>query len=250
MAGKKSVQSSFLKFIGTLDGINFYIDGNGVAQQRKAGGGFNAAKIKNDPSMERVRQNAAEMGNCAKQVKAFKQLLYPVLHEVHDPKLHQRLMGLFFKLKTFDTTSGLGKRLAGQGMLTAEGQRLLRYYRITGKQGVHDYIGQPFVFDGKHQLTIPDCDGRYFNKRDHYTHLYVKAMVLYLHPDTMEGELCMSTPLLLPTTIQETVTQTLPDPSMPYAIALPMVYTKCVQLINGQDHVYGAKLLEVFWSWE
>lgn len=89
-----ATQKGILPIVGTLRGVNFYFR-KGKPVARKAGGGFNEKANKTKPSMERVRANNSEFGNCSMVKSTFRIALFPFLSYYKEGTLHGRMMHLF-----------------------------------------------------------------------------------------------------------------------------------------------------------
>ena len=123
-------QLGIVPFVGTLDGINFYVR-KGKLVARKAGGGFNGKAIKKNASMVRVRENNTEFGHCSRVRKLFMDSLLPFVGKQRNEELQGRLMQLFLKIKDADQISERGKRQIGVGLEDAEGKAVLDGFCFT-----------------------------------------------------------------------------------------------------------------------
>lgn len=104
--------------------VNFYyLNGKPVA--RMAGGGFNGKAIKTQKSMQRVRKNGSEFGNCSRVNKVFRQALQAFYLSHRFTFFHNKLMGLFTGLKTLDAINTRGARCVAKGVETAIGKKQL-----------------------------------------------------------------------------------------------------------------------------
>ena len=139
-------QKGVVSFEGTLGGLNFYIR-KGVPVVRTAGGGFNGATIKKDPSMVRVRENGSEFKGCMQVTKNFKIGMNPLLCLFKDGTMHHRLVQLFTWIKDCDVVSSRGERHVGQGVLTEAGLQFLHGYVITPGSDLAGVLNQRFRFD-------------------------------------------------------------------------------------------------------
>ncbi|RZK13037.1 MAG: hypothetical protein EOO46_00920 [Flavobacterium sp.] len=145
-------QVGIVPFVGTLDGINFYMR-KGKPVARKAGGGFNGTSIKKSATMVRVRENNTEFGHCSRVKKLFKDSLYPFLGTQRNEELQGRLMQLFLKIKDADKVSGRGKRQIGVGLEDADGTALLDGFCFTpfclqAENGVYDVLSNTYTLSG------------------------------------------------------------------------------------------------------
>ncbi len=123
-------QESINKFIGTMDGINYYRR-NGKYLARKAGGGFSTEGFKNNPKMEGVRRRSTDFGHCSKVNKHFKEALQPVLQYVNDGTLHSRMMKLFLTILKNDTLHEKGAKQIATAMAKPDSLKQLRDFCYT-----------------------------------------------------------------------------------------------------------------------
>ena len=142
-------QVGIVPFVGTLDGINFYMR-KGKPVARKAGGGFNGTAIKKSASMVRVRENNTEFGHCSCVKKLFKNSLFPFLGKQRNEELQGRLMQLFMKIKDADKVSERGKRQIGIGLENADGKALLDGFCFTSfdlptENGAYDVLSNTYT---------------------------------------------------------------------------------------------------------
>ena len=137
--------NGFPPIIGTYNGINYYIR-NGKQCQRKAGGGFTSESIKNNPKMQGIRDRNKEMTLCSKFTMNFKDAISPFLKEIQDGTLHERLMKLFMKIRTFDETPE-GKRTVGRGLKSDTGRKLLKEFKFTAGPDGWNILGPVAAFD-------------------------------------------------------------------------------------------------------
>ncbi|MFY0481069.1 hypothetical protein ACI6PS_00575 [Flavobacterium sp. PLA-1-15] len=142
-------QVGIVPFVGTLDGINFYMR-KGKPVARKAGGGFNGSAIKKCASMARVRENSTEFGHCSRVKKLFKDSLFPFLGKLRNDELQRRLMQLFLKIKDADKVSERGKRQIGAGLEDVAGKALLDGFCFTSfclptENGVYDATASAYT---------------------------------------------------------------------------------------------------------
>ena len=129
---------------GTSGGINYYFR-EGEALARRTGGGFSRKNIKESPTMETVRKSNSEFADCSKVNKAFKLALQPFLSGYRDGTFHSRLMQLFLRIKDCDVVSERGKRTVKRGILTKNGQQLMKAFVFTPNRP--DLFGGESGFD-------------------------------------------------------------------------------------------------------
>lgn len=148
-------QKGIIPLVGTLGGINFYyLNGKPVA--RKAGGGFNGNAIKTKKSMQRVRENGSEFGNCSRVNKMYRQALRPFYSNHKFTFFHSRLMTLFTGLKALDTENARGERRVGKGVGTDAGKHLLRDFSYTPDCVIGQVVPFGPIMDwGQYTLEFP-----------------------------------------------------------------------------------------------
>lgn len=123
-------QKSVIPMVGTIGGINFYfLHGKPVA--RIAGGGFNSKDVRTKKSMQRVRENGSEFGDCSRVNKKFREALRPFYSHHKFTFFHSRLMTLFTAIKALDVVSARGKRQVFRGLEHDAGKALLRDFKYT-----------------------------------------------------------------------------------------------------------------------
>jgi hypothetical protein len=126
------VVKSVFSVVGTLDGVTFYYL-NGQHVVRKATAGFDGKRIKTDPAMQRVRENASEFGICSKGNKLFRKAITPMLAGYKFTSFHSRLMRLFNELKKLDTESARGERQLHKAMADSRAYILGSTVILMGK---------------------------------------------------------------------------------------------------------------------
>jgi hypothetical protein len=190
-------QTGIIKLEGTLDGINFYIR-KGKAVARKAGGGFTRESIKNSSSMERVRENNTEFGDCSRVKKCLKASLHPFLHLYKDVELHARMMRVLHQIKVCDTVSVRGKRQVGNGIATPMGEMLFRKFVFTPKRSVSNTLMGSVFFDwDSFSYTVSEFAVKNVRFAKSATHFEVCVGVLCFDFATLEYQLYMGSPLLI-----------------------------------------------------
>lgn len=185
-------QKGILKVIGTLDGVNYYPI-KGVIYARRAGGGFNGEAIRTKPSMQRVRENANEFGQCSRVKKAFRLALMTFLYGYRDNQLHARMMTLFTGIKKLDGVSVRGERRVGVGLETAKGRRLLRDFAFTPQNTMLDGLKSRAHFDWNTQvLTVTDYKPKSYKLPQAATHIGITMGVLDFDFDSLDSVLRVS----------------------------------------------------------
>ncbi|MDY0217598.1 MAG: hypothetical protein RBS19_11655 [Bacteroidales bacterium] len=134
--------SSLVKLRGDVDGLTFYAkDGKQfVRRTRKS----NKEKFDNDPSMVRVRENAAEFKNVSQSAKRLWDTLRPFTANNKDSKSYLRLRSIMNELKKMDTTSLRGERDALNGLTEAAGKQLLKGFNFNSKSQLDSILFKQF----------------------------------------------------------------------------------------------------------
>lgn len=157
-------QDSINKFIGTIDGINYYRR-NGKYLARKAGGGFSTESFKNNPKMEGVRRRSTDFGHCSKVNKHFKEALRPVMQYINDGTLHSRMMQLFLKIIKNDHVHEKGSKQLYTAMANPDSLKKLRDFCYTplshpitllGSKAIEVDMEQSMVYVGDWYLSEKD----------------------------------------------------------------------------------------------
>lgn len=190
-------QTGIIKLEGTLGDINFYTR-KGKPVARKAGGGFNGEKIKNSPTMVRVRENNTEFGDCSKVKRCLKASLHPFLYQYKDVELHARMMQVLQQIKVCDTVSVRGKRQVGIGIGTPMGELLFRNFAFTPKRSVTETLMGSGFFDwDSFSYTVSQFAVENVRFAKSATHLEFSLGVLRFDFATLDYKLFMGDPLLI-----------------------------------------------------
>lgn len=242
-------EEGIFKLKGTLHGINFYqLDGKTVA--RKAGGGFNGKAIKNNPSMQRVRENSSEFGHCSKVNRVFRNAVLSLTEGTPFPNFHRHLMPLFTHLKNLDTTSIRGARKVSKGITTQEAQKLFVNFDFTP----NCLLNQRLPFDveidsetGVFSLTNVQVAHMVLTKGA--THLAFRFGVLHIDFDSLEYELC-PTPLVLLTkeTIENSFELAPKSSTKSYPTTLYVLGLRMYQQQKDTLYLLSAKESVGFWG--
>ena len=190
-------QKGIIPLVGTIGGINFYyLNGKPVA--RAAGGGFNGAAIKTKLSMERVRENASEFGDCSHVNKVFRQAIRPFYNNHKFTFFHSRLMTLFTDLKKLDTASARGARQVFKGLQTDAGKRLMLDFTYT--PDCKPELVFPFNYSmdwSTYTLTFSEFNMEQVPFITGATHIALQFGVLDFNFETLDSELHLAAPLVL-----------------------------------------------------
>lgn len=235
-------QTGIIPLVGTLNGINFYyLNGKPIA--RKAGGGFTKKAIKNKASMQRVRENANEFGHCSEVNKAFRLALVPFYKGYTFTHFHSRLMGLFTRIKTLDTTSKRGKRIVNQGIGQAQGLQLLEQFSYTPACDVRQIL--PFEFgvsNTDYALTITDFNMEQVSFAEGATHMALTYGVLDFDFDSLNYALHLAPPLVLDCSYASSTLILTPDTLQNgLGTALCVLGVRFYQAVDGALYVLNAK---------
>ena len=235
-------QTGIIPLVGTLNGINFYyLNGKPIA--RKAGGGFTRKAIKSKASMQRVRENANEFGHCSAVNKAFRFALSPFYKGYRFTHFHSRLMGLFMRIKTLDTTHKRGERCVADGIGQVHGFQLLQQFSYTPACVVRQVL--PFEFcvsNTDFALTITDFDIEQVGFAAGATHIALTYGVLDFDFDRLNYALHLAAPLVLDRFYAGS-TLTLEPDTLPNGLgtALCVLGVRFYQEVDGALYVLNAK---------
>ncbi len=101
-------QKGIIKLKGTLGDISFYKTQDGYLAREK--GGVDAARIANDPTFQRTRENGAEFGTAGKAGKMLRVALRALLKNIADNRMVGRLTQEMVKVVKADVTNPRGQR--------------------------------------------------------------------------------------------------------------------------------------------
>lgn len=121
---------SLLKMEGSLDGMSFYKDADGVYQVR-AKRGVDKSRIQKDAAFQRTRENNQEFSDVSIKGKLLRRSLIDVMADVKDRTKSTRMSSVLFKVKSFDTGSIRGERKVSIGILTPEGKVALSNFEFN-----------------------------------------------------------------------------------------------------------------------
>lgn len=234
-------QKGIIPLVGTLGGINFYFLKDTYVS-RVAGGGFNGKAIKTKASMQRVRENGAEFGNCSRVNKIFRTALRVFYKGYKFSNFHSRLMTLFTNLKKLDVVNKRGERVVYEGVDTAEGMALIRQFVYTPECSVRSVL--PFVFDvdrTTYALTISDFAIKRVGFISGATHIELTYGVLDFDFATLDYELELATPLVLDTSFVGDSVSLVPD-ALPSGTGtlLCVLGVRFYQEVNGERYLLNA----------
>jgi hypothetical protein len=101
-------QKGIIPLQGTIGNISFYKSKDGYLAREK--GGVDAARIANDPTYERTRENNEEFGRAVKAGKLLRTALRAMVKKASDSNVTGRLVREFMKVVKADQVSVRGKR--------------------------------------------------------------------------------------------------------------------------------------------
>ena len=166
-----------------------------MAAAKKKKGGFTRKVIKNNPSMQLVRDSNSEFTECSIFLKEFKIALRPILSHFRVGTLHQRLMQLFLKIKSLDRVSTPGNLNVADGLRTEKGRLLLREFTFTPKAGIRQFFGNPVIEQDDFSVIwdpFEPSQARFPKGATHWELLY---LVLTYHRDLKQFSTVASTPI-------------------------------------------------------
>ena len=131
-------QKGIIKLKGTIGDISFYKTQDGYLAREK--GGVDAARIANDPTFQRTRENGAEFGTAGKAGKMLRIAIRSLLKNIADNRLVGRLTQEMVKVVKADTTNPRGQR----NVIDGEAELLQGFeFNRNGKLG--STLFAPFV---------------------------------------------------------------------------------------------------------
>ncbi|WNM19121.1 hypothetical protein [Flavobacterium capsici] len=242
-------QKGIIHFVGTINGVNFYIR-KGKPVARRAGGGFNGSAIKKKPSMARIRENNSEFGTTSSAKKLFKDSLAPFLGNVKDSVLQGALMQLFIKIKNCDLVSERGKRSVPLGIESSEGKQFLENFEFTSLKLPYS---NSYFDEVTSTFTITDFNVKGLKYPKGATHLKLQLGIVSLDFDAKNKFLFASSPLLIPkNTDFGTISMEAAVPPDLTGIRVAVFYYRYTQDLNGLFYdlkdktAYGIVVLKVY----
>ncbi|WP_308993866.1 hypothetical protein QLS71_012275 [Mariniflexile litorale] len=214
-------QKGMIPFVGTMGGINFYYL-NGTPVARRAGGGFNGKAIQTKASMQRVRENASEFGQCSRVNKVFRRALSSFYIGHRFTYLHSRVLGLFTQLKHLDSLHARGQRRVAVGVKTLEGTQLLKQFCFTPDCDVRRMLPFQFNMDADtFVLTLKGFDITRVGFVAGATHIKLSYGVLDFNFETLAFGLHLASPMILGTEALVPPIILTPE-SLPKGVGMPL----------------------------
>ena len=127
--------TSLLKMEGSLDGMSFYKNADGVYQVREKRG-VDKSRIQKDAAFQRTRENNQEFADVSIKGKLLRRSLIDVMADVKDRTKSTRMSSVLFKVKSFDTGSIRGERKVSIGILTPEGKVALSNFEFNNSKSL------------------------------------------------------------------------------------------------------------------
>ncbi len=101
-------QDGVIKVTGQMDGISFYRTQDGYLMRKKSS--VSGERIKNDPTYARTRENLAEFRGAMSATKVLKTAFRPLIMNVADNRMANRLSQQMMKVVQADTINLRGER--------------------------------------------------------------------------------------------------------------------------------------------
>lgn len=176
-------QNGLFSFEGTLDNVTFYKTEDGLLVRKKAS--VNKQRFMKDSAYARVRENAAEFGNCAKSAGMLRKSVALLANKAKDSKLSSRLIKILFGIMKMDLLSNRGERSVGKGLLTPSGKVSLKGFDFNRNAKWHTIVTMPYALDTlTGTLTFTDFNPtEHLNLPDGATHFSLQSA--YLHLDLL-----------------------------------------------------------------
>ena len=128
-------QKSIIKLDGTIGDITFYKSKDGYLAREK--GGVPADRIKNDPALQRTRENGSEFGRAGKSGKVLRNSIRALLQNSSDSRMVSRLTQQMVKVIQMDETNPRGQR----NVIDGEAELIQGFdFNINGKLGNTLYV--------------------------------------------------------------------------------------------------------------
>lgn len=243
------IQKSIIKLTGTIGGINYYQ----IKKKhyfRKAGGGFNGKRIKNDPNMELVRQNGSEFGQCSRIKRVFLNAFRPIIGNTIKKEVHSDLTGTFVRIKNLDPLSERGKRRVHHGLSTGSGRLLLSEIDFGFVQKKGQRLLCSSQFDLRNQtLTLDISEFSSFKFPKYASHLLMELYFFDLDFETPQFTKHLVASAFIPIQTQEPI-ELKPPQIIPFShIGLAAVRLKYCKRhkegIHPCEETIGFKVLSV-----
>jgi len=144
-----------IKIEGTLQDMTFYKTQDGHLVKTKSGVSGN--RIANDAAFARTRENGAEFGSSAKAGKMVRDCFRVLMQSASDNRVTSRVTQLMSRIQREDKTSPRGQRNVTTGIVTIEGQNLMKSFNFNDKSVLGSILLKPYSVDtATGVITIAD----------------------------------------------------------------------------------------------
>lgn len=142
-------------FTGSIDGLSAYTRKDSKEIFLRTKGGPSKARVKTAPEFELTRQNAQEMGGCAKATASIRQAIFPVKH-LADYGFTGTLTALNKKIQLLDKVNKRGER----SVLLAQYAYLLEGFHLNLHHTFDSVVRHPLEIKidratGSALITVP-----------------------------------------------------------------------------------------------
>lgn len=184
--------SGIIKIEGTLEELTFYKKDGVNFVRRKAS--VSKARIQNDPSYARTRENNQEFAHCSQMSKTLRQAIHALIFSVRDGKQHYRLQQVMAKLKNQDMDSARGMRKVSIGLETPEGKQLLNGFDFNTQAVMDQILAAPYTIDtDKGTVSFANISPvQHVHFPAGATHVAFQSAVLAINFDTGVSDLVLS----------------------------------------------------------
>src|SRR6185295_14997207 len=122
-------QKGVLKIKGLVSNMIFYKTQYGDLVRGK--GTLDRNRIANDPAFLRTRENNTEFGNAVRAGKLLRATVRSMGINAFDNRVTSRINKMMTGIKSFDVTSGRGKRTVGNGIADEAARRLIKGFNFN-----------------------------------------------------------------------------------------------------------------------
>lgn len=136
-------QTGLIKIKGTLDNVTFYKSKDGHLAKMKTS--IDGARIANDPTFARTRENGSEFGRSASSGKLLRDSLRNITVNVADNRVVSRITQVMTQVKNFDATSVRGARSVGVGIANAAAKATLKGFEFNKLTLLGSILYKPYV---------------------------------------------------------------------------------------------------------
>ncbi len=138
-------QTGLIKIKGTLDNVTFYKSKDGHLAKMKTS--IDGARIANDPTFARTRENGSEFGSSATSGKVLRDTLRNITNNSADNRVVARVTQIMTQMKNMDLTSARGERNVGVGLQTPEAKALLKGFEFNVNALMGSVLYKPSSLD-------------------------------------------------------------------------------------------------------